>query len=170
MSAEVAAIDTMVGLRHARVLFRHLWVVLVFLGLWVGSEKAWASPSVGQRFTDSILTERGYQIPLPPGQWEATATKTENEIKSVVLANKDEQAKIPFMVVRYSAATKSGHWPDACTLSFENLFWRSRHGTQASQNLQKCQLAYLDIPQEVSCCGIDSMVAFQLQIKTSRTN
>ena len=144
MSAEVAAIDTMVGLRHARVLFRHLWVVLVFLGLWVGSEKAWASPSVGQRFSDSILTERGYQIPLPPGQWEATATKTENEIKSVVLANKDEQAKIPFMVVRYSAATKSGHWPDACTLSFENLFWRSRHGTQASQNLQKCQLAYLD--------------------------
>ena len=144
MSAEVAAIDTMVGLRHARVLFRHLWVVLVFLGLWVGSENAWASPSLGQRFTDSILTERGYQIPLPPGQWEVTATKTETEIRAVVLANKDEQAKIPFMVVRYSTATKSGHWADACSSTFGNLFWRSRHGTQASQNLQKCQSAYLD--------------------------
>jgi len=130
--------------RLARVLFRHLWVVLGFLGLWAGSGNAWASPTVGERFSDSILTERGYQIPLPPGQWEATATKTENEIKSLVLANKDDQAKIPFMVVRYSTGTKSGHWADACNLTFGNLFWRSRHETLASQNLQKCQLAYLD--------------------------
>ena len=81
MSAEACAIDPMVGSRHARLLFRHLWIVLVLLGLWAGSENAWASPSVGQRFSDSILTERGYQIPLPPGQWEATATKTEDDIR-----------------------------------------------------------------------------------------
>ncbi|MEY3640063.1 MAG: hypothetical protein RIR68_3196, partial [Pseudomonadota bacterium] len=130
--------------RHARVLFRHLWVVLVFLGLWVGSENAWASPTVGERFSDSILTERGYQIPLPPGQWEATATKTEIELKAVVLANKDKQAKIPFMVIRYSTATKTRHWAEACNLMVENFFWQSRHGTQANQNFQICQSAYLD--------------------------
>jgi hypothetical protein len=129
---------------HARVLFRQLWVVLVFLGLWVGNGNAWASPTVGERFSDSILTERGYQIPLPPGQWEATATKTENEIKSLVLANKDEQAKIPFMVVRYSTQTISGYWRDPCAGSGGIAFLRDRYDTLASQHLQKCQRVQLD--------------------------
>lgn len=144
MSAEAFAMAPILGTRHARKLLRHVWVVLVFLGLWAGSENVWASPTVGQRFTDSVLTERGYQIPLPPGQWEATATKTGNELKTVVLANKDVQANIPYMVVRYSTATRSGHWGEACSPMHRNFFWQSRHGTQASQNFQICHSAYLD--------------------------
>jgi hypothetical protein len=145
-ASDVAASKVMATFwtRQARGLIRYLWAVLVFLGLWAGSENAWASPTVGERFSDSILTERGYQIPLPPGQWEATATKTEQEIKSIVLANKDEQAKVPFMVVRYSTQTISGNWRDPCAGSGGIAFLRDRFDTLASQLLQKCQRVQLD--------------------------
>jgi len=119
------------------------WCVVVLLLGTVAPNKAVAQPAVGDRFTDSVRTEAGYRIPLPAGQWEATATKTEKEIRHVVLANRDADAVIPYLVVRYSTKTITGHWADACG-SNNGSFWRSRHGTASSQLLHKCQFVFVD--------------------------
>lgn len=114
---------------------------------------AHAQATVGARFTGLYTTETGLRIPLPPGTWELKALKTEEQPKDVtrhIVFEHENATRVdfPFVVLRYAVKNYADRWADICG-SQDGSFWRSRHGTQPSQLLQKCERIWMDrLPAE----------------------
>jgi len=108
---------------------------------------AQAQPTVGSRFEKVLPLGSGASVPLPEGQWEATAvTQTITPVQGIkmnvtVLKNLDLRSPFAALVIRTSDT--SGRWPNtSCDIPKEanTSFLVNRHGTISSQLLNKCSL------------------------------
>jgi hypothetical protein len=106
---------------------------------------AQAQPTVGSRFEKVLPLGSGASVPLPDGQWQATAvtqTAIPNRVQKwqvTVLKNLDLRSPFAALVVR--TTDKPGQWGNTnCDISreVELSFLVNRHGTTSSQLLNKC--------------------------------
>jgi hypothetical protein len=106
---------------------------------------AQAQPAVGARFEKVLPLGSGASVPLPEGQWQATAatqlvTPVQGKKMNVtVLKNLDLRSPFAALVIRTS--DKPGQWPNTfCDRPKEVAisFLVNRHGTISSQLLNKC--------------------------------
>jgi hypothetical protein len=106
---------------------------------------AQAQPTVGSRFEKVLPLGSGASVPLPDGQWQATAvtqTAISNRVQKwqvTVLKNLDLRSPFAALVVR--TTDKPGQWGNTnCDISreVELSFLVNRHGTTSSQLLNKC--------------------------------
>ena len=110
---------------------------------WMGL--AQAQPAVGARFEKLLPLGSGASVPLPEGQWEATAvtqTAIPNRLQKwqvTVLKNSDLRSPFAALVVR--TTDKTGQWGNTnCDIpkEVELSFLVNRHGTTSNQLLNKC--------------------------------
>ncbi|PUE45409.1 caspase family protein [Limnohabitans sp. 2KL-51] len=106
---------------------------------------AQAQPTVGSRFEKVLPLGSGASVPLPEGQWQATAvtqTVTPNQVNKfnvTVLKNLDLRSPYAALVIR--ASYTPARWPNTICdrpKEIENSFLVNRHGTINSQLLNKC--------------------------------
>jgi hypothetical protein len=108
---------------------------------------AQAQPTVGSKFEKVLPLGSGASVPLPEGQWQATAvTQTIHPalgIKMNVTVLKNLDLRSPFAALVIRTSDTPGRWPNtSCDIPKEaNLsFLVNRHGTISSQLLNKCSL------------------------------
>ena len=113
---------------------------------------AQAQPAVGARFEKVLPLGSGASVPLPEGQWQATAvtqTGAPNELHKwhvTVLKNLDLRSPFAAVVIRTSDIPR--HWGNTpCNNPKEPdiAFLVNRHGTISSQLVNKCS-RFLGIP------------------------
>ena len=106
---------------------------------------AQAQPTVGSKFEKILPLGSGASVPLPEGQWQATAvtqTVVPNQVTKLnvtVLKNLDPRSPYAALLIRASDAP--GRWPNtSCDRpkEVENSFLINRHGTLNSQLINKC--------------------------------
>lgn len=110
---------------------------------WMGL--AQAQPAVGARFEKLLPLGSGASVPLPEGQWEATAvtqTAIPNQvIKFNVTVLKNLDLRSPYAALLIRTSDRTAQWPSTfCDRpkEIENSFLANRHGTINSQLLNKC--------------------------------
>jgi hypothetical protein len=120
---------------------------------------AQAQPTVGSRFEKILPLGSGASVPLPEGQWQATAVTQiatpdqANKMNVTVLKNLDLRSPFAALVIRTS--DKPGQWPNTfCDRPKEAAisFLANRHGTISSQLVNKCS-RFIGNPD-----GLDSFI------------
>ncbi len=113
---------------------------------------AQAQPTVGSRFEKVLPLGSGVSVPLPEGQWEATAvtlTGAPNEVhKWQVTVLKNLDLRSPFAALRIRTSDIPRHWGNTpCNNPKEAdfFFLVNRHGTISSQLVTKCS-RFIGIP------------------------
>lgn len=110
---------------------------------------AQAQPAVGARFEKVLPLGSGASVPLPEGQWQATAvtqTAIPNRLQKwqvTVLKNLDLRSPFAALVIRTTDQT--GRWGNtSCDIprEVELSFLVNRHGTTSNQLLNKCSLFF----------------------------
>lgn len=116
-------------------------LLFFFLALSCGFATAQARPVVGQTFSGTMLSESGFQVPLPPSTWRITLVSDSvlsgSPVRVVVLRSQDSSSVIPYLVIRYSLQS-GGNWGSACDEVNSSAFDVERYGSISTQVLQKC--------------------------------
>jgi hypothetical protein len=129
---------------------------------------AQAQPSVGSKFEKVLPLGSGASVPLPEGQWQATAvtlTGAPNQVHKwqvTVLKNLDLRSPFAALVIRTSDIPRQ--WGStSCDIprSTDISFLVNRHGTISSQLVNKCSL-FTAIPE-----GLESWISRQKNENTS---
>lgn len=106
---------------------------------------AMAQPAKGTIYRDFLPMGSGASVALPEGAWSVTYTSplehggTNWEVYTLV--SQQPGAKVPFLVVRQTAAT--GRWGNTnCLSNTPGQFLVNEHGTLNNQLLNKCSRAF----------------------------
>jgi hypothetical protein len=120
---------------------------------------AQAQPTVGAKFEKILPLGSGASVPLPEGQWQATAVTqvgAPNEVhKWHVTVLKNLDLRSPFAALRIRTSDIPRHWgntPCNNPKDADIFFLVNRHGTISSQLVNKCS-RFIGIPD-----GLDAFI------------